>query len=270
MVSKANLVQPAYNDLNWNVPLNSNFQILSNAVGGTTNVSVTTTDIVLTSTQAQSTALAFTGTLVGARSVFIPAGTIGTWTVYVGTASNTLSIYVNNGSGAPAGTGLSFPATTSGYYYGIYSDGTNVSFSEGNIVRKTGDTMLGALNLPSNGLNVGSGQLTVTGGNVTTSGQFTAGNNVTAYSDARLKEEIKPISAALAKVMDMRGVTFSYKDTGTRSAGVIAQEVQKSLPEVVYEDENGYLHVAYGNMVSVLIEAIKEMAIKIEALEKRK
>lgn len=267
MVSKTNLAQPAYNDPNWNAPLNSNFQALTDALGTVTSISVTTTNYSLSTVEAQKAIISISGSLTGPRSVFLPAATVGTWTVYVGTTSNTLSIYVDNGAGGAAGAGIS---PVSGYAYDIWSDGTNVVYAEGNVVRKTGDTMTGTLNLPSNGLNVGSGQLLVTGGNVTTTGQFTAANNVTAYSDARLKEDIKPISAALAKVMDMRGVTFSYKDTGNRGAGVVAQEVQQILPEVVYEDDSGYLHVAYGNMVSVLIEAIKEMAIRIEALEKRK
>ena len=115
-----------------------------------------------------------------------------------------------------------------------------------------------------------SGQLVVTGGNVTTTGQFTASNNVTAYSDARLKEDVREIQDALLKVRRMRGVTFSYKDTGRAGAGVIAQDMREVLPEVVYEDEDGYLHVAYGNIVSVLIEAIKELEARVCYLEQRR
>lgn len=267
MVSKANLQQPANNVTNWDNPLNSNFDILTKSLGLVSLVPITTLDVVLTTAQAQSCGVFTSGTLVGARLLLFPVGVVGSWTLYVG-SSGALTVGVSNGAGtAAAGATITPP---NGQFYTIISDGTNLYYGESNAVRKTGDTMTGTLNLSSNGLNVGSGQLVVTGGNVTTSGQFIASNNVTAYSDARLKDDIKPISGALAKVMDMRGVTFSYKDTGTRSAGVIAQEVQRSLPEVVYEDENGYLHVAYGNMVSVLIEAVKEMAIKIEALEKRK
>ena len=81
-------------------------------------------------------------------------------------------------------------------------------------MKVSGDTMTGTLNLPANGLNVGSGQLQVTGGNVTTSGQFTASNNVTAYSDERLKEDIRVITNALHRVRMMRGVSFKMKETG--------------------------------------------------------
>jgi len=266
-VSKANLQQPTYTSTSWNTPLNSNFGIITNALGSVTGVSVTTTDYAMSTAEAQSAVISVSGTLTGARSLLLPVNVSGTWIILNNTSSNTLSVYSNNGSGAAAGVGVSPPT---GYAYTIWSDGTNVYYGESNAVRKSGDTMVGALALPSNGLNVGSGQLQVSGGNVTTTGQFTASNNVTAYSDARLKEAISPISSALEKVLAMRGVTFSYIDTGARGAGVIAQEVQKALPEVVYEDEDGYLHVAYGNMVSVLIEAIKELSIKVESLENRK
>lgn len=268
MVSKANLAQPAYNDPNWNTPLNANFQTLTDALGSTTAVNISTTNVTLTTAQAQKLILSASGSLTAARTLFIPPGVSGQWVVYNGTTGGyPLTIAVDNGAGAPAGATVSPPT---GYAYSVYSDGNgNVRYSDSNTVQKSGDTMVGTLNLPSNGLNVGSGQLLVTGGNVTTTGQFTASNNVTAFSDARLKTDIETISNALAKVRGMRGVTFTRIDTGKRDAGVIAQEVQPHLPEVVYDAPHGYLHVAYGNMVSVLIEAIKELADRVEELEKR-
>jgi hypothetical protein len=96
------------------------------------------------------------------------------------------------------------------------------------------------------------------------SGNWTATGNVTAYSDERLKSNIKTIDNALDKVQNLRGVTFD-KD-GKAGLGVIAQEVQKVLPEVVQEGEE-YLSVAYGNIVGVLIEAIKEQQKQIDELK---
>jgi len=97
------------------------------------------------------------------------------------------------------------------------------------------------------------------------SGNLTALANITAYSDVNLKTDISTIDNALDKVSRMRGVMFTRKDTGTRGTGVIAQEIQKILPEVVQEGEN--LSVAYGNIVGVLIEAIKELKAEIETLK---
>jgi hypothetical protein len=95
--------------------------------------------------------------------------------------------------------------------------------------------------------------------------------NVTAYSDIRVKDNISIIDNAVDKVMQIRGVTFTRidrADTERRHAGVIAQEVEVVLPEVVDTDEFGTKSVAYGNMVGLLIEAIKEQQKQIEELKR--
>jgi len=95
-------------------------------------------------------------------------------------------------------------------------------------------------------------------------GAFTATGDITAFSDAALKSDIETISDALQRVTQMRGVFFD-KD-GRRGTGVIAQEVQKAVPEAVH-DSGEYLSVAYGNLVGVLIEAVKELATEVKALK---
>jgi hypothetical protein len=92
-------------------------------------------------------------------------------------------------------------------------------------------------------------------------GDILASGNVTAYSDAALKSHVCTISGALEKVRALRGV--SYTKDGEQGIGVIAQEVQTILPEVVSK-HGEYLSVAYGNIVGVLIEAIKELSALIE------
>ena len=104
------------------------------------------------------------------------------------------------------------------------------------------------------------------------SGNLTMAGNVTAYSDIRLKENIEVITDALNKVKQIRGVTFTRNDAEDkeqRHAGVIAQEVEIVLPEVVAEDNSGVKNVAYGNMVGLLIEAIKEQQQIIDSQEDR-
>lgn len=98
-------------------------------------------------------------------------------------------------------------------------------------------------------------------------GDFYAYGNVTAYSDERLKMDIEPIRGALGRVLDMQGVTFTRVDSGKRGTGVIAQDVQAVLPEAVNTDQEGYLSVAYGNLVGVLIEAIRELEQRVAELE---
>tara|TARA_B100000902_G_scaffold96419_1_gene99098 strand:+ start:771 stop:1580 length:810 start_codon:yes stop_codon:yes gene_type:complete len=108
---------------------------------------------------------------------------------------------------------------------------------------------------------VGLGNLSNNGNNL--SGAFTATGNITAFSDARLKDNVETIEGALDKVSQMRGVM--YDKDGERGTGVIAQEMQQVMPEVVQDGE--YLSVAYGNIVGVLIESIKELKAEIEELK---
>ena len=67
--------------------------------------------------------------------------------------------------------------------------------------------------------------------------------------------------------MSMRGVSYKKKDTKEKGIGVIAQEIEKILPEVVTEDEDGIKAVAYGNIVGVLIEVIREQQKQIDELK---
>lgn len=98
-----------------------------------------------------------------------------------------------------------------------------------------------------------------------TTGDFTAVGDVAAYSDSRLKYDIEYIEHALDKVKQLNGTTFyKYTDPTRRGTGLIAQEVEKVMPEAVHVDEDGYLTVAYGNLVGLLVEAIKELTGVIE------
>lgn len=91
-------------------------------------------------------------------------------------------------------------------------------------------------------------------------GSVYASGDVIMFSDQRKKTNIEPITNALDKVLQLRGVTFDKIDDDTRRhAGIIAQEVEKVLPEVVYTDDDGMKSVAYGNLIALLIEAIKEL-----------
>jgi len=89
---------------------------------------------------------------------------------------------------------------------------------------------------------------------------------VLAFSDERVKENIETIPDALEKVLCLRGVTFNKIGDEERSVGVIAQEVEKVLPEAVRDDSDGMKSVAYGNMVGLLIQAMNEQQRQIEQL----
>jgi hypothetical protein len=100
------------------------------------------------------------------------------------------------------------------------------------------------------------------------SGNFTASGSVSGVSDVRIKTDLTPIADALAKVNQLNGYTYTRTDTGARQTGLLAHEVQAVLPEAVL-DNGALLSVAYGNMVGLLVEAIKEQSLVIAALTDR-
>ena len=96
-------------------------------------------------------------------------------------------------------------------------------------------------------------------------------NDVIAFSDQRLKENIITIDKPMEKIMQMRGVYFNKKDDAskTRNVGVIAQEVESIFPEVIHTsiDSEHYKTVAYGNMTALLIEGMKAQQSTIHSLQ---
>jgi hypothetical protein len=91
--------------------------------------------------------------------------------------------------------------------------------------------------------------------------------NFNTTSDATLKTNVETLSGSLDAVKSLRGVSFDWLENGGSEIGVIAQEVEAVLPDVVSTNDEGIKSVKYGNMVAVLIEAIKEQQLRIEALE---
>ena len=115
-----------------------------------------------------------------------------------------------------------------------------------------------------------SGYAVFTGANIT--GDMIVGRNITLYgdlvvtSDRRLKSDIKKVENGIDKIKKLSGYTFKKIDTGLYSAGVIAQEVQKVMPELIIEEDNK-LKVNYNGIHSLEIEAIKELSKQIEELK---
>lgn len=136
-------------------------------------------------------------------------------------------------TGTAAAPSLSFSGDTD---TGLYSGGANLIYFANNGV-KTGEIQ--AL-----------GNLIMVG-------------NVTAYSDSRLKKDLVKIDNALDKVDYLTGYTYTRTDTGERQTGLIAQDVQRVLPEAVV-DSGEYLSVAYGNIIGLLVEAIKELRQEVK------
>lgn len=113
-------------------------------------------------------------------------------------------------------------------------------------------------------------------------GQIRATNNITSYysSDRKLKENVRPIENALDKLLAINGVRFDWTDeyieqhggedgyfVRKQDIGVIAQEVEAILPEVVAENDEGTKAVRYEKLVALLIEAVKELKQEVEDLK---
>ena len=127
-------------------------------------------------------------------------------------------------------------------------------------------------------LNVG-----LSAGTNSTDGLIRAENDVIAFatSDKRLKTNILPIPNALSKISLLNGVEFDWLEFEANKTqaihaneghdvGVIAQEIEEVLPEVVNTRDNGYKAVKYEKIVPLLIESIKELKLEIEELKKGK
>ena len=194
-------------------------------------------------------------TLTNATGLPIDGGTI-----------NTLPV-ARGGTGATdAGTArsnLSVPSTT-----GSGASGTWAINITGNAATATSATSATSATTATNATQLGG--VAASGYALLSGATFTGNLNAPAFfytSDMRVKNNIETITDALAKVNSMRGVSFDWANGMGSAVGVIAQEVQEVVPQAVSSQPDGLLNVAYGNLVGVLIEAIKELSAKVEALE---
>lgn len=217
--------------------------------GSVSSVSGTGTvnGITLTGTVTTSGSLTLGGTLSGVSLNTQVTGTLpvangGTGATDAASARTNLSVPSTSGSGASGTWGISI---------------------SGNAATATSATSATTATT-ANALNSSNSYSIV---NLTASGSITASGNVTAYSDAKLKTDMVQIRDALDKVDTLTGYTYTRTDTGHRETGLIAQDVQAVLPEAVV-DNDGTLSLAYGNLVGLLVEAIKELRYEVDALRK--
>jgi hypothetical protein len=89
------------------------------------------------------------------------------------------------------------------------------------------------------------------------------------FSDEKLKFDIKPLTQSTQKLLELKGTTFKWKDSGREDIGVIAQDVEKVYPELVRKDKK-HLQVDYEKLTAPLIEAVRELDARIKVLESGK
>ena len=143
-----------------------------------------------------------------------------------------------------------------------------IASGSGDVTTLTAANVRSMINVADGATSYTSNQATNTSSNVTFGtidcSSLTATGNVTAYSDATLKTDIHTINEALGIVGKLRGVTYKWLSNGEADIGVIAQEVQEVVPEVIKETVDGIKTVDYGRLVSVLINAVNELNEKLD------
>ena len=187
-------------------------------------------------------------------------------TTVSGTYPNFNVSSTDNNTTYTAGTGLSL----SGTQFTNTAPDRTVSITGGGSTTVTGTypnfsvTSVGTTYTGGNGISVSGSSIAMSG---SFTGTFTATGDVVAYSDMALKSEVTAIDEALDKLMAITGYTYNTKESTRRHSGVMAQEVEKVLPEVVHTSEDGTKGVAYGNMMGLVIEAIRELKTQVDELK---
>ena len=169
---------------------------------------------------------------------------------------------------------------------GKFSAGTNISITDGEISSTDTNTQLSTADVrgkfsAGTGIGISSGEISI-GQAVGTSDDVTfasvsATGDIVAYasSDERLKDNIEVISNPIEKVQQLKGVTWDWNDNADElqkslpNVGVIAQDVEKVLPQVVKDRDNGFKGVDYDKIVGLLIEAIKDQQTQIDELKSK-
>tara|TARA_R110000823_G_scaffold267704_1_gene387705 strand:+ start:192 stop:1064 length:873 start_codon:yes stop_codon:yes gene_type:complete len=263
------------NDSTWGTVLNGEVIDLTDfAIAGYTTVSLAAADVSLTTNdgsadQARSAMLELSGILPAARTVYLPA-------------VSKMYVVRNNTSGAYSatvlvngGTGYAIPQGQSAV---IYCDAVSVREAASPLVTQFTSISTGVLTATSttgtnaaytgfvSATNITGVNVSVTGtikaASVSVSGNINAAGEIASQSDERLKSNIKIISGAVDKVKNLQGVTFTFKADNRPSTGLLAQDVQNVMPEAVTQNGD-YLYVSYGNLLGLIVEAIKELDKKI-------
>ena len=196
------------------------------------------------------------------RMVIAPSGNVG-----IGTSSpsNKLDVIVASSNSGVSTSGIAISdgaANRTLMFLGVNTAGyTYIQSNQDNVSSRP-------LALNASGGNILMGTTTDNGEKLYVSGAIRATGSITANSDISLKKNLLKIENALQKVEQINGYTYEFKeDDSKRHAGVIAQEIQTVLPEIVNKGNDGILGVEYGNISALLIEAIKEQQTQIKQLK---
>lgn len=295
-----NIEKPGNNDYinNWNVPVNFDMDIIDAALGSSVTKSTTGTDITLTVSEAQNQRVVVLGALSANVVLYIPF-VVGSVTQAIGG----MWIIDNQTSGAftvtvktqvTGSTGIVCPQN---HHSLVFSNGTNCYFADDRVTSVVLPQDLAPTSTTTQFASLGVGvAASGTAGVLTTAGAINAsgvitstGNIIAYYSDKRLKQITGQIENALDAIGELTGYRYTQntkaEDFGYNNyapqVGLIAQEVQKVMPEVIQiapfdRDIDGtslsgenYLTVQYERLVPLLVQAINELHAKVKKLENK-
>ena len=296
------------NDGTWGTKTNTNLEIINqlqgyvnkSIAGGAQTTALLIADGSTTSSDARNLIIELSGIITGDQIVTVPDNIKKSYIVLNNTTgANTVQFKT------AGGTGFTFGATEKTVAI-LYSNGTNIievinntqnlkdladlANTNGNFIVGDGSNLVAESgNTARTSMGVGTGDDvqfdsfgvgTAASG---TTGQIRATDDITAFysSDVALKEDIVNISNPLESLKKLNGVLFNWKDSWIKKqggedgyfvrkkdVGVIAQEVEKVLPEAVAQRKDGVKAVKYDRLTCLLIEAVKTLSDKVEKLSK--
>ncbi len=245
----------------------------SNTISGLTNSNLSGTAGITNANLANST---ISGIALGSNLATLTIGTGLSGTSYNGSTGVTIA---NTGvTSNVAGSGISVSGATgavtitnTGVTSNVAGTGVSVSGATGAVTISIGQAVATSSNVQFNSLGIGMAASA-------TAGRIDATNDIVAYSssDRRFKENITPIESPLSKILKIGGYTYDWKEENKiehgyegNDVGVIAQEIEEVLPQLVQTRESGYKAVKYDKLVALLIEGIKEQQTQIEELRNK-
>lgn len=214
----------------------------------TSAVSLTATRTVTLAPNTVSKVWIIENATTGSQSITIAQGSGSSVTV----ATGTRAIVVTDGAGAGAAVTLVNPTTAQVASTVTFANRTTNESGHAVFISTTATGNEAMYTNTNYRFNPSTAELSAT--------------NFNSTSDATMKHNIQTIQGALSTVQNLRGVRFTWKSTGFPGIGVVAQEVETHVPEVVVTAEDGGKSVQYGNLVGVLIEAIKDQQRQIDDL----
>jgi len=178
----------------------------------------------------------------------------------IGTTDPDARLHVNSGD---VNTCATFESSNAGAVINVKDNNARSSIEQnGNDLKIISDTDAGSSGNSTIKLQVDASTKVT----IDKDGNVVATGTITPNSDIAFKKDIEPLTNVLNKVTQLLGINFTYKSNNEKSMGLVAQDVEKVFPELV-RGEEGNKSLNYMGLTGALIEAIKELSAKVEALE---